>query len=61
MVEYGGSGGSAAAGIAKGMLDACIQHGYLSPGDKNRDPEDSTITTSAKLDQTTTTTDDRPR
>lgn len=62
MVEYGGSGGSAAAGIAKGMLDACIQHGYLSPGgDKNRGTDDdTTITTSAKLDQSTTT-DDRPR
>jgi penicillin-binding protein 2 len=31
MVEYGGSGGQSAATIAKAMLDACIQHGYLSP------------------------------
>ncbi len=30
MVEYGGSGGVAAGGIAKRMLDACIRHGYLS-------------------------------
>jgi penicillin-binding protein 2 len=31
MVEYGGSGGQTAAAIAKATLDACIQHGYLSP------------------------------
>ena len=32
MVEYGGSGGLAAGGVANRMLDACIKHGYLSPG-----------------------------
>ncbi|MBC8105784.1 MAG: hypothetical protein H7Z14_04270 [Anaerolineae bacterium] len=31
MVEYGGGGGGAAAHIARGMLDAAIQQGYLSP------------------------------
>jgi cell division protein FtsI/penicillin-binding protein 2 len=31
MVEYGGSGGTAAGGVAKRLLDACIKHGYLSP------------------------------
>ncbi len=30
MVEYGGSGGVTAAGIAKGMLESAVQHGYLS-------------------------------
>lgn len=34
MVEYGGSGGQAAAGIAKQSLDACIRHGYLSASGK---------------------------
>jgi penicillin-binding protein 2 len=42
MVEYGGSGGIGAAGIARGMLDACIQHGYLLPDDR--------ATTSVKLE-----------
>lgn len=28
-VEYGGSGGVAAAPIATGMLEACVKHGYL--------------------------------
>jgi penicillin-binding protein 2 len=50
MVEYGGSGGVAAAGIARGMLDACVQHGYLSP-DPSRGGEQTT--TSLKLDDTT--------
>lgn len=30
MVEYGGSGGATAAGIAQKMLEACIEHGYLT-------------------------------
>jgi penicillin-binding protein 2 len=30
MVEYGGSGGIAAGTIAKDILEACIEHGYLS-------------------------------
>jgi penicillin-binding protein 2 len=29
MVEYGGSGGATAGTIAKDVLDACIEHGYL--------------------------------
>ncbi|HEV2296088.1 MAG TPA: penicillin-binding transpeptidase domain-containing protein [Tepidisphaeraceae bacterium] len=29
MVEYGGSGGFAATGVAKGVIEACVQHGYL--------------------------------
>lgn len=29
MVEYGGSGGWAAASVASGMIDACARHGYL--------------------------------
>lgn len=29
MVEYGGSGGHAAGIIARNVLDACIEHGYL--------------------------------
>ena len=31
MVEYGGSGGYAAGGVANGLIDACIEHGYLTP------------------------------
>jgi cell division protein FtsI/penicillin-binding protein 2 len=31
MVEYGGSGGATAGAIARQLLDACIQHGYLLP------------------------------
>ena len=31
MVEYGGSGGYAAGGVANGLIDACIDHGYLTP------------------------------
>lgn len=31
MVEYGGGGGGAAAHIARGMLDAAIEQGYLAP------------------------------
>ncbi len=30
MVEYGGSGGATAAGIGQRMLEACIEHGYLT-------------------------------
>lgn len=30
MVEYGGSGGITAADIAKDVIEACIQHGYLT-------------------------------
>src|SRR5688500_585392 len=30
MVEYGGSGGYAAGGVANGLIDACIDHGYLT-------------------------------
>jgi penicillin-binding protein 2 len=30
MVEYGGSGGGVAGGIAQKMLEACIEHGYLN-------------------------------
>jgi cell division protein FtsI/penicillin-binding protein 2 len=29
MVEYGGSGGATAGVIAKSVLEACIEHGYL--------------------------------
>jgi len=29
MVEYGGSGGVAAGGIARHVIDACVEHGYL--------------------------------
>ncbi|MGB7158276.1 MAG: penicillin-binding transpeptidase domain-containing protein [Tepidisphaeraceae bacterium] len=29
MVEYGGSGGLAAGSVAKGVVDACVDHGYL--------------------------------
>jgi len=32
LVEYGGSGGLAAGGVANRMLEACIKHGYLAPG-----------------------------
>lgn len=31
-VEYGGSGGIAAGPIARGVLEACVKHGYLPPG-----------------------------
>jgi cell division protein FtsI/penicillin-binding protein 2 len=34
MVEYGGGGGGAAATIARGMLDAAIKQGYLSPDNR---------------------------
>jgi cell division protein FtsI/penicillin-binding protein 2 len=30
MVEYGGSGGTVAGPIAKGVLDALVEHGYLA-------------------------------
>lgn len=30
LVEYGGSGGRAAASIAKEIIEACVRHGYLS-------------------------------
>jgi len=30
MVEYGGSGGTVAGPIAKGLLDALVEHGYLA-------------------------------
>ena len=30
MVEYGGSGGTSAACVANGVVDACIKHGYLT-------------------------------
>lgn len=29
MVEYGGSGGYAATGVATGLVEACVEHGYL--------------------------------
>ncbi len=29
LLEYGGSGGLAAAGVAKGVIEACVEHGYL--------------------------------
>ena len=29
LVEYGGSGGAAAAGVAANVLEACVEHGYL--------------------------------
>ncbi len=31
MVEYGGSGGGAAAAIARSALESCIKYGYLTP------------------------------
>lgn len=31
LVEYGGSGGKDAGPIAQAILDACVEHGYLSP------------------------------
>ena len=31
LVEYGGSGGGAAADVVRASLDACIAHGYLKP------------------------------
>jgi cell division protein FtsI/penicillin-binding protein 2 len=31
MVEYGGSGGGAAASVARSALESCIKHGYLRP------------------------------
>jgi penicillin-binding protein 2 len=31
LVEYGGSGGGAAAAIARAALESCIAHGYLTP------------------------------
>jgi len=36
LVEYGGSGGGAAADVVKASLEACIAHGYLQP----RAPQD---------------------
>ena len=30
LVEYGGSGGTAAAPIARDVLEACVEHGYLA-------------------------------
>jgi penicillin-binding protein 2 len=38
MVEYGGGGGATAGYVARKMLDACIEHGYLSPS-VNASPE----------------------
>jgi penicillin-binding protein 2 len=32
MVEYGGSGGAAAANVARQVIEACVEHGYLSLG-----------------------------
>jgi penicillin-binding protein 2 len=32
MVEYGGSGGATAGRVAKRVVEACIQHGYLPAG-----------------------------
>jgi hypothetical protein len=29
-VEYGGSGGGSAGPMARQVLEACIEHGYLS-------------------------------
>jgi cell division protein FtsI/penicillin-binding protein 2 len=31
LVEYGGSGGGAAASVASGLLDLCVAHKYLTP------------------------------
>jgi penicillin-binding protein 2 len=31
MIEYGGSGGMAAAAVARSVLESCIGHGYLAP------------------------------
>jgi len=34
MIEYGGSGGLVAGSVARDMLEACIEHGYLAHGSK---------------------------
>jgi cell division protein FtsI/penicillin-binding protein 2 len=31
LVEYGGGGGAVAGPIAKRLLEACMEHGYLAP------------------------------
>jgi hypothetical protein len=31
MIEYGGAGGKSAGYVAKRILEACIEHGYLPP------------------------------
>ena len=44
MVEYGGSGGVAAAAVARSVLESCIRHGYLRPayaGSTKSDARDS--------------------
>lgn len=38
MVEYGGSGGNDAAPLVRAVLDACVQHGYLSVQQKRAEP-----------------------
>jgi penicillin-binding protein 2 len=35
-VEYGGSGGQVAGAIARDVIAACIQHGYLQPGNPSK-------------------------
>ncbi|WP_428937049.1 peptidoglycan D,D-transpeptidase FtsI family protein [Fontivita pretiosa] len=36
MVEYGGGGGATAGQVARQLLDACVQHGYLRRNDVDR-------------------------
>ena len=35
LVEYGGSGGRVAGDVAKDLLEACVEHGYLAPAPKH--------------------------
>ena len=39
LVEYGGSGGKDAGPVAQAILEACIEHGYLSTSAKPRAAE----------------------
>ncbi|HEY2589162.1 MAG TPA: penicillin-binding transpeptidase domain-containing protein [Tepidisphaeraceae bacterium] len=40
LVEYGGSGGGAAADVVKTAMEACIAHGYLQPQSNMPKPEE---------------------
>jgi cell division protein FtsI/penicillin-binding protein 2 len=45
LVEYGGSGGGAAADVVRASLDACIAHGYLNSQNNPTAPAEEQPTT----------------
>jgi cell division protein FtsI/penicillin-binding protein 2 len=44
LVEYGGSGGGAAADVVRASLESCIEHGYLHPRPPATQPVAQAIT-----------------